>query len=269
MLGAAASLVARYRIATRDVRRQIQWYVLAGTLVVCTIVPLMFLFLFVDQAAGVGQQIWVAFFVASALIPIAVGIAITRYRLYEIDRLVNRTILYATLTAMLAGLFTAGVGVAQRLFVAMTGQTSDAALVLTTFVVATAYAPLRSWLEAIVDRRFRYEKSRFGAYRDEVVHVLEVIDPTSAAQRLCREAVRELEAEGGAVLDPGGSEVATAGNWPVPAIVRIGLAHDLILAVGPRRDGEPHEAAAITDLGEIMDLLSRAMASPAAGPRQP
>jgi hypothetical protein len=55
MLAAAASLVIRYRTATREVRRQIGWYVLAGTAVVCTILPLMYLFLFVDQGAGVGQ----------------------------------------------------------------------------------------------------------------------------------------------------------------------------------------------------------------------
>jgi hypothetical protein len=202
----------------------------------------------------------VAFFVASSLIPVAVGIAITRYRLYEIDRIVNRTILYGALTAILAGLFTAGVGVAQRLFVALTGETSDAALVLTTFVVATAYAPLRKSLEAMVDRRFRYDRARFGAYRDEVLHVLEVIDPVSVAPRLCREAVRELDAVGGGVVDTGGRPLATDGTWPVQTVVRIALADGSALIVGPRRDGEPHEPSTVADLSDLVALLSGAIA---------
>ena len=84
-----------------------------------------------DVAFGIGL-------VLLSCTPIAIGIAITRYRLFEIDRLINRTLVYGSLTAILAGVFTAAIGLAQRVFVAVTGEKSDAAIVLTTLVVATA-----------------------------------------------------------------------------------------------------------------------------------
>src|SRR5204862_497883 len=114
-----------------------------------------------DIAFGLGLT-----FVAA--MPLAIGIAITRYRLYEIDRLINRALVYGSLTAILAGVFTAGIGLAQRLFVAATRETSDAAIVGTTLIVATLYAPLRKRPEALVDRAFKYEAREIGAYRGEL-----------------------------------------------------------------------------------------------------
>ena len=68
------------------------------------------------------------FFLALCLPPLAILIAISRYRLYEIDHIINRAVLYGSLTAVLAGLFTAAVALSQRLFVALTGEGSDAAI---------------------------------------------------------------------------------------------------------------------------------------------
>src|SRR4029079_16233154 len=72
--------------------------------------------------------------VFAACMPIAIGIAITRYRLYDIDRLINRALVYGSLTAILAGVFTAAIGLAQRLFIAVTHETSDGAVVAATLV---------------------------------------------------------------------------------------------------------------------------------------
>ena len=88
-------------------------------------------------------------------IPAAVGIAILRYRLYEIDLIINRTIVYALLTAVLAGVYSAAVAFFQRLFLAMTGENSDLAIVMSLFVLATVFTPVKNTLQGAVDRRIR------------------------------------------------------------------------------------------------------------------
>jgi hypothetical protein len=201
-------------------------------------------------------------FVSLSLVPAATLVAITRYRLYEIDRIVNRTLVYGFLTAILAGVFTAGIAFAQRLFVAMTGERSDAAIVLTTLLVATLYAPVRKRLEVVVDRRFKYDRTRFGAYRAELAGFLSIVDPARAAQRLIGEAVRELAAIGGAVLDDDGSVVAAADTWPTQAAIRLPIpGHPgrlAVLVLGPRSDGQLHDPRAVTDLEELAGLVAAA-----------
>jgi hypothetical protein len=92
---------------------------------------------------------------AMGFLPLAIGLAILRYRLYEIDRIVNRALVYGALTAILAGLYAASIRLFQALFVTVTGEGSDAALVLTTRVLATSFTPIKRRLEAIVERRYR------------------------------------------------------------------------------------------------------------------
>jgi hypothetical protein len=188
---AAASLFVRYRRGDTVVRAQIRWFALIAVVVV---VALLLATLFQPN----GQAFFDIGIVAMAFLPVAIWIAISRYRLYDIDLLINRALVYGSLTAILAGVFAAGVGLAQRLFVAVTGQSSDAAVVLVTLVVATLYAPMRKRLEAIIDKRFKYETLRFGAYTDRVKTVLSVIDPARSAEKLASEAVAELGATGAA-----------------------------------------------------------------------
>jgi hypothetical protein len=259
---AAASVVVRYRKAEAIEAAQIRWIALVAALaapafaVAALQLDDRFGFDISDLAFGLGL-------VLLACLPIAIGFAITRYRLYEIDRLINRALVYGSLTAILAGIFTAAIGLAQRVFVATTGQSSDAAIVLTTLVVATLYAPLRKRLEAIVDRHFKYDERRFGAYRDEVLRVLGIVDADRAASRLATEAVRELRASGAAVLDPGGGLVATAGTWPVDPLIRLPIPGPskrlAAIVVGPRLDGRPHDARSVTQLEDMVALVGAAV----------
>ena len=87
-------------------------------------------------------------------IPISMGIAITRYRLYEIDSLINRTLIYGSLTAMLAALYFVGIVVLQRVFVALTSQKSTLAVVASTLLIAASFTPLRRLIQGFIDRRF-------------------------------------------------------------------------------------------------------------------
>ena len=146
-LGVAA-VVARYRRGTPMERQQQRWF-LAAVLVAA--LPLALSLLPGTGGAAAG-------FVAALgllLIPIAVGIAVTRYRLYEIDHLISRTLVYVPLTALLAGLYAATVALLQRVFQSVTGDKSDAAIIISTLILASVFTPVRKWLEGIVERRFK------------------------------------------------------------------------------------------------------------------
>ena len=253
-----ASLVVRYRRADSVVAAQIRWLALAAILAAAAFIPSgLQLGAVSDFAFGLGLTF-------IACMPIAIGIAITRYRLYEIDRLINRALVYGSLTAILAGVFTAAVGLAQRVFVAATGQTSDAAIVLTTLVVATLYAPLRKRLEGVVDRWFKYESREFGAYRAELTSFLTLSDPERAARRLVAEAVQELQAKGAAVVDSAGRTLASTGEWPQHASIRLPVGRGEralgMLLVGPRADGQPHDAREVEELADIAIMVGLAIA---------
>jgi hypothetical protein len=90
--------------------------------------------------------------------PIAMGIAITRYRLYEIDLIINRTLVYGSLTAVLVALYFGGIVLLQRLFVTLTGQQSTLAVVASTLLIAALFNPLRRRIQSFVDRRFYRSK---------------------------------------------------------------------------------------------------------------
>jgi hypothetical protein len=93
-----------------------------------------------------------------AVIPISMGIAITRYRLYDIDILINRTLVYGSLTATLVALYFGGIVMLQRFFVLLTGQQSTLAVVASTLLIAALFNPLRSRIQSFIDRRFYRRK---------------------------------------------------------------------------------------------------------------
>jgi hypothetical protein len=92
--------------------------------------------------------------------PIAIGVAILRYRLYEIDTLINRTLVYGALTAMLALVYFGGVTAAHAIFQALTGQEEQPqlAIVASTLVIAALFNPLRRRIQGFIDRRFYRRK---------------------------------------------------------------------------------------------------------------
>jgi hypothetical protein len=95
---------------------------------------------------------------SDALIPIAAGIAIQRYRLYDIDLIVNRSLVYGLLTAVLVLVYLGGVVSLQYAFRALTGEGSQLAIVASTLAIAALFNPLRRQVQAFVDRRFYRRK---------------------------------------------------------------------------------------------------------------
>ena len=258
LLLAAGSLFVRYRRGDSIVRAQLRWFALIAVVIFVSFVLASLLEPNGELFFGIGVT-------AIGCLPIAIGVAITRYRLYDIDLIINRAIVYGSLTAILAGLFTAGVGLAQRLFVAFTGQSSDAAIVLATLVIATLYAPLRKRLEKVIDKRFKYETRRFGSYGEQVRSVLAVIDAARAAEKLAGEAVSELDAIGAAVVNASGAVLASAGTWPLPegvsatmvAFADAGPIRGMLL--GPARGGRLHSAGDLVALEEVGRLTAVAV----------
>jgi hypothetical protein len=258
----AASVVVRYQHADVTGRRQIRWFLLGAVALVATLVPFAYASIVVGTLEANSALTFALAFLGYSLLPLATLVAITRYRLYEIDRILNRAVLYGSLTAILAGLFTAAVALAQRIFMALTGERSDAALVLTTLIVATLYAPLRKRLEAVVDHRFKYERATFGAYRDELTRLLTLLDVEPAAERLAREVVGELRATGAAVLSATGAVTAAVGVWQSGEGARIAIPGGggpmSTVVAGPRTDGAPHDPLRVAELAELAGLVARA-----------
>ena len=260
ILIAVASIVQRYRTAERLQRYQIRWIALLGVAMgICFSIAIF-------QVSPVSDAAWAGGFLCIALLPVAVGIAITRYRLYDIDEIINRAIVYGALTAILAGIFTASITLSQRIFSGVTGERSDAAIVITTLIVASAYTPVRKWLEAVVDRRFKFETPRFGAYRSQLATALDVIDPELGRDRLVREVVRELRASGGAIVverDGERLDRHQVGDWPTETVaLRVSIPNDPdaeSLELGPRPDGRAYSERDVGAVVEVVGLASRAI----------
>ena len=101
---------------------------------------------------------YVSALVGIAGVPTAVGIAITRYKLYEIDILINRTLVYGAITSMLVALYFGGIVVLQRVLVLLTGEKSTLAVVASTLLIAALFSPLRRRIQSFIDKRFYRRK---------------------------------------------------------------------------------------------------------------
>jgi hypothetical protein len=95
-----------------------------------------------------------AFVLSIVLFPAVMGLAILRYRLYDIDLVIRRTLVYTCLIAVLGAIYLAGIGLLGSLSLSVTGQSGEVAVTVTTLVVALAFQPLRRRIQRAIDRRF-------------------------------------------------------------------------------------------------------------------
>jgi hypothetical protein len=149
----ALSLVLRYRRAGGVERQQLKWFAYAAVL---------FVGLNVSQFFYEPPYTWDALVEVVTIVGlyVAVGIAILKYRLYDIDRIINRTLVYGSLTAMLAAIYFGGVTATQAIVRALTSQEQQPQLVVvvSTLVIAALFNPLRRRIQGFIDRRFYRRK---------------------------------------------------------------------------------------------------------------
>ena len=154
VIASLGSIVVRYRLAGPVERQQVKWFLFADALLAATVVPDL-----VDLE--VGDTVWPSVAAAAfGLLPLAVGIAVLRYRLYEIDRIISRSVSYGLLTGALALLYLGLVTLLRPLLEPLTGG-SSLAVAGSTLAVAAVFNPARRRLQAVVDRRF--DRARYDA----------------------------------------------------------------------------------------------------------
>jgi hypothetical protein len=165
-LGIVVSLVwsqiySYRRVSTPAQRRQTKWVVFGTTLAVAGTFPFQ---LPVDLSLVDGDTpltlllLRTGFALSFLLVPLSISVAVLRSHLFDIDVLINRTLVYGSLTAMLIGFYFGGIVALQRIFVVLTGEKSTLAVVASTLVIAALFNPLRRRTQSFIDRRFYRNK---------------------------------------------------------------------------------------------------------------
>ena len=168
ILASAVSMVLRFRRSRGEVRQQIKWFTF-----VVSFAGLMFFIVMISQVVIVlgsddnlpQTPLWVELlFSLAALgfagVPISIGFAVLKYRLYDIDVVINLTLVYGSLTAVLVAIYLGGVATTQAILRALTDQTEQPqlAIVVSTLVIAALFNPLRRRIQSFIDRRFYRRK---------------------------------------------------------------------------------------------------------------
>jgi hypothetical protein len=168
ILASAVSMVLRFRRSRGEVRQQIKWFTF-----VVFFAGLMYFIVMISQVVlALGSDdnlpqtpLWVEllFSLAAlgfAAVPISIGFAVLKYRLYDIDVVINLTLVYGSLTAALVAIYLGGVATTQAILRALTDQTEQPqlAIVVSTLVIAALFNPLRRRIQSFIDRRFYRRK---------------------------------------------------------------------------------------------------------------
>ena len=159
-IGAAASVVVRFRRSLGVERQQMEWFLYAAALLLLVPVAVLASDFLPEIVSSVALGL------PLVALPTAIGIAVLRYRLYEIDTLINRTLVYGSLTALLALVYFVGVALLQRIgslilqvpVRALTGQETQLATVAATLAIAALFSPLRRRIQGFIDKRFYRRK---------------------------------------------------------------------------------------------------------------
>jgi hypothetical protein len=262
---AVASVVDRFRVATGDYRLQLKWFVYAVALI--GVVLLSGTMVEVADSAP-AEGIGVVYHLTFLALPLSIAVAVLRYRLYDIDLIINRTLIYGGLTAILSALYTAGVALVNRVFIAVSGQKSDAAYILGTFLVVVAFSPIKDWLQREVNRRVAHDSPAtvLDQLRTQVDTVVSVIDVDRVTRRLLDQAIEAFDARSAAVYldfsDPS-KPVYSRGQLNGDVKVEVGLRYRDgnvgRLVLGSRRGDLGYTASDRAALQRLADSVGEAL----------
>src|SRR5215203_2141572 len=158
LVAAASSVFMRLRRAKGVERQQIKWFAYAAAatvigLFLAYVIPTM-----IDTPLWFERAGYAVLIAVIPSIPISIGIVILRYRLYDIDIIINRTLVYGSLTVTLVALYFGGIVLLQSVFVVFTGERSTLAVVASTLLIAALFNPMRRRIQSFIDRRFYRRK---------------------------------------------------------------------------------------------------------------
>ncbi len=253
-------LLLRSRRADGIERKQLQWLFAAGLLVSAA---------FLFYAAVPSKLGEVLITVGLLGIPAAATIAILRYRLWDIDVIMNRALVYVPLTGLLAGLYSIAVAAMQRAFILITGDASDAPIILSALILAAVFTPIKNRLQSLVDARFKGSidpAAKLTTFAADLRADYRLANPTRLAARLVS-LVRSATGAADVLLelDPGaGAKVIQAGSRPSSPEMDLAIAHvDHVqgrLLVGPRANARPYRDADIDATRAAAEAVAEAVA---------
>jgi len=246
-LAGLAALALRWRRGGSVLKQQVKWMAAAAVVVVAAFIGDIVINIWNHDFLKNDAE-FLVFTLTYTLVPVAAGIAILRYGLYSIDFIINQAIVYIVFTAILAGLYAGITATLQRVFVAVTGQSSEAAIVITVALIATLFTPVRNALQRLVDRRFKDARSLerlMESLETEVGAVVDVMDGQRLAERLVKTAREGADATGAALfLDEETRPRYVSGDWNGEAALVVPLRagdHEVgRIALGARRRGAPY-----------------------------
>jgi hypothetical protein len=200
--------IYRYRkLASRTQRQQLKW-ALFGIIQLVTVILVLvellpFLIPDLNEIGTLPNIISSLIQTASLMIfPITLGIALLRYRLWDVDMILNRTLVYVPLTSILTVIYSTSMAVSQRLFITATGEQPQAVAIFTTIVLTTTFSPIKNSLQSYVDKHFKEAPSRLKELKvldKQVTQVIESLDPHLLAQRVVETIVSAHRAQGAAL----------------------------------------------------------------------
>ncbi len=188
-------------------------------------------------------------YLALLAVPFTFALSILRYRLWDIDLVINRTLVYVPLSAILAGLYSASVTVAENLYIELAGSKSDAPTVFTTLVVVSAFTPIKTALQNLVDKYFGQvsdPRKKMQAFAEQTQSRLFPVEAQEITRRLLEETIAAFGAKSGAVYLRVNEELRLScitREWKADPVLQVPLAGDDPtaplghIALGPRSNG--------------------------------
>lgn len=134
-----------------------------------------------------------------ALMPITMAMALLRYRLWDVDRILNRTLVYIPLTSILTVIYSTSISFSQKLFSTMAGQSAPAVAIFTTIILTSTFTPVKNALQTLVDRSFKEPHDRLKSLKEleqRIFHLVDLLDQEAMAKRIGEQIMRDHQAQG-------------------------------------------------------------------------
>lgn len=187
------------------------------------------------------------------ILPISLLYSVVRYDLWDIDVIVNRSLVYLPLTSILAVIYATSLALTQKFFVATTGQESELAMVSTTLLLTIVFTPIRNEVQRFMDAHFKEAPDplrRLETFDQQVSQIAQIMDIQRVSAKLLDEAIQAFDALGGAIflIETGEPRLAhISERWSGPIVMQVPLiSTDYCvgwLVLGARREGRSYSSA--------------------------